>query len=550
MKAGHLAAELDGPDLTEVRWGELEIASRIQVTVRDERWGTLPGELLGADVRQLDNGFSVRLDVTHGDGAFAWTGTILASMDGVLRFEMEAVAEREFVYRRIGICVYHPWASYVGARYEASGVGSTVAGTLPTDIAPQPLVDGSYAPLIPAFRQLAIGFPAGVSATFSFGGEDAGFELEDQRNWTDASFKSYPTPLRNSVPRQIRRGERRIQRLHLRVEGPATELPIDDGPVVIEIGKRKHSVMPSIGVTAPEGHVDTAALRELRPAHLRVAAAPPEHGEALRRAAALAREVGVPLEVALLFADEPAGMELVASALDDAPLARVLALRRSGVTSDGRFVASVSTGLSLNGVAMCGGTASHFSELNRLRPLPDGMDGIALAMSPQIHATDEPSMVETLEVQMQIVRQVSEFTGGLPVAISPVTLAVLDPSSEDDQIDDRVGSAFGAAWTVGSVASLAAAGVASVTLHEAVDRTILASSRLTHAFVVLASQRGSALHEVRSSHPRRVLAIATTGAPVVVVNLTREPCMTQVKGAVTIGLTLDPYEVAVLDRSP
>lgn len=350
--------------------------------------------------------------------------------------------------------------------------------------------------------------------------------------------------------RMIRRGERRIQRLQLLVEGPATEPPSDDGPVVLDVGDRKSSVMPSIGVTVPQGTVDAEALRELRPAHLRVSATPPEDEEALRRAAVLAREVEVPLEVALLFGDEPAGADRVALALAGAPLARVLTLRRNGVTSDGRFVAAASAGLSLNGVAVCGGTASHFSELNRLRPHPDGMDAIALAMSPQTHAVDERSMVETLEIQAQIVRQVSAFTGGLPVAISPVTLAVREPSDDDRPIDDRVGSAFGAAWTVGSVASLAAAGAASVTLHEAVDRTILASPQLTHAFTVLASRRGMALHEVHSSDPRRAMAIAASGAPVVLVNLTPEPCETQLQGAVMADRTLDPYEVAVLDRSP
>jgi D-apionolactonase len=545
VRAGHLSAELDGPDLTRVRWGELEIASRIQVTVRDERWRTLRPELHTVDVNERDDGFTISLSAGHDRGGFNWNGIIRARSDGTLSFEMDAVAERRFSYRRIGICVHHPWASYVGARYSASGSGPPSGGTFPVEIAPQPLVDGSYAPLIPAFTQLQVAFPSGVVARFSFDGEEEGFELEDQRNWTDASFKSYPTPLTRSFPRPIDAGERRIHRLRLSMEGPAREPSLDDAPVVLEVGERRNVVMPSLGVTAPQGELDPASLRELRAAHLRVVATPTDL-EPMRRASAVARASGTPLEVALLFEDEPTVTEDVASALHDAPLVRVLALRRDGVTSDGSFATTVRERLALSGVAVCGGTSSHFSELNRLRPHPDGMDAVALAMSPQTHAVDERSMVETLEIQTQVVRQVGEFTG-LPVAVSPVTLALRDPPDVDEPIDDRVASAFGAAWTAGSVASLAAAGAASVTLHEAVDRTILASGRLTEVFKELASRRGMALFEVRSSDPRRVLAIAVEGAPVMLVNLTPARCLTRVSG---VDVRLGPYEVAVLDLPP
>ncbi len=203
MKAGWFSAELEGADLTQLRWGGLEIASSIQVTVRDERWGTLRPALVTAEVSEDADRFSVSLEATHGDDVLAWTGTIHASADGTLGFDVNAIAKREFVYRRMGICVQHPWASHVGARYEASGVGTAATGTFPSDIAPQPLVDGHLAPFVPAFKELSIRFPTGVDAGYVFEGEDDGFELEDQRNWTDASFKTYPTPLKRSLPRRL-----------------------------------------------------------------------------------------------------------------------------------------------------------------------------------------------------------------------------------------------------------------------------------------------------------------------------------------------------------
>jgi len=116
VRAGNLRAELVGADLTRIRWGGLELASAIQVTVRDEHWGTLAPRVLQAKVDERPDGFTVALDVVHGDDAFAWRGAIRAD-DGTLELEMSGSAERDLLYRRIGICVLHPWEGYAGARF-------------------------------------------------------------------------------------------------------------------------------------------------------------------------------------------------------------------------------------------------------------------------------------------------------------------------------------------------------------------------------------------------------------------------------------------------
>lgn len=543
MKAGPLTAELDGPDLRSVWWGGLEIASRIQVTVRDERWGTVRPALLRADVDERADAFTVVLEAAHGDGAFAWRGTIEATSAGSLTFTIEATAERDLVYRRIGICVEHPWAPYVGAPFVASGIGAQTRGAFPATIAPQPLVGGVFQPLIPAFSHLDVTLPGAVRTVFAFEGEAAGYELEDQRNWTDPSFKSYPTPLRRSQPRTLRRGAGLRQRLEVHIDGAAPGVAHDDGPVVLSVTGASGHAMPDVGVTAPLGAIEAAALRDLQPAHLRVVVDPHEGVAARKEVAALARSADVPLELVYLLDENAAAVP----AAPDVPLARVLALRRDGVTSDASFIANARASLHIDGVPLAGGTASHFSELNRRNPDPRGMDAIAVALTPQMHAIDEPTMVASLEIQSQIVTRLRALAGGLPVIVSRVTLAPHE-GTDDDGPDERVASPFGAAWTVGSVANLAQAGAASVTLHEAVDRTILPSVGLTAAVRELTSRRGRALDTVRSSDPRRVVGIAADGAPILVANLTPEPQDVVVDGRVP--RVLGPYELAPLERSP
>ena len=74
-------------------------------------------------------------------------------------------------------------------------------------------------------------------------------------------------------------------------------------------------------------------------------------------------------------------------------------------------------------------------------------------------------MLETLEIQEQIVGQINRMLGNPKVAVTPVTLAD-DSPGEHDTYDQGVLTAFGAAWTLGSLIRLAQAGIHSVTFHE------------------------------------------------------------------------------------
>ena len=124
-----------------------------------------------------------------------------------------------------------------------------------------------------------------------------------------------------------------------------------------------------------------------------------------------------------------------------------------------------------------GGTNIYFNELNRNRPDPERLDVIAYSVNPQIHAFDELSLVESLEAQGETARSARAFSPSTPVVVTPVTLrprfnavAVIEETTEQGglprQVDPRQMSLFGAAWTVGSVKSLAEAGAAAMTYFE------------------------------------------------------------------------------------
>ena len=571
VAAGHLSAVVSGPDIFAVRWRGLEILSRLHATVRDATWSTASPALRRVSVEDRGDAAAVRLEAEHhrGDVAFSWRGSVELGPGGRLAFAMDGVAERDFEYRRIGICVLHPWDAYVGARYRASRGGRVTEGVFPHEIAPQPRSNGAFAPMIDAFSLLEVAL-SGVKLTLRFDGDL--FECEDQRNWTDASFKTYPTPLARSGARTIRAGTRIRQRVVVDVAGlprhEPDEAPGPGGTARIAVSDRHGSPMPAVGFIAPSSapaEPAAAKLRRLHPAHVRAELAVTGTGplEAALRSLNAGAALGVPIELALILdagAPLPASLDAVAALLSARRLARLLVHLRSGETTPRGLIEAVRRVLApvLGGTPVGGGSASHFSELNRLPPEPAGMDQVALAISPGVHQSDERSMIETLEIQEQVVRQASRLGGGVPVAVTPVTLLPREPGAAGSPRDPRVATPFGAAWTLGSLAALGAAGACSVTFHDAVGPGGIidangAPAPVYHVLAAAAALRGCWLLPAQVSRRREVAAVAAGlpgGIRVLVANLTAEPLTARLEGNPALDgavVTLEPYEVQQLD---
>ncbi|MDA8202797.1 MAG: hypothetical protein M0Z49_08555 [Chloroflexi bacterium] len=213
---GQLTALLLGTELRYVCLGKREILRRVYVAVRDPAWGTIPPRSEQVDVRQDPDGFELSADLEHLDGLldFAWSARVAGS-PSVLAFSMAGVCRTDFAYNRIGLCVLLPPAEFAGAAYVATGPAGTVGGTLPDLVGPQLIVGDQILPLFPAFDRLELRLRGDIEIVLDLAGDL--FEMEDQRNWTDASFKIYSTPLARPRPQVARRGDRLDQALTLRV---------------------------------------------------------------------------------------------------------------------------------------------------------------------------------------------------------------------------------------------------------------------------------------------------------------------------------------------
>jgi len=543
LNAGPLTAALDGVDLRYVRLGDIELVRRIYVGVRDRNWDTLPAVASELEVHDRPDSFDVHLSARHtGDDIdFSWHGHIAGTPDGHISYTFEGQAERDLFHNRIGLCVLHPWRESAGRPFRGETPDGPVGGTLPQLVGPQRFENGVLVPLFPSFTRLEIELAEGPVAVFEFAGDL--FETEDQRNWGDASFKTYCTPLALGFPHELKQGQALSQTVTVHAEGEpeATARPHRGR---IEVGEPTGARVPAVGLAlAARGpsEAEAALLAALGPAHLRadVHLADPAWPELLEQAMAACTRMNALLELALFLRPEDgAALERLREALAGATVARVLVLPEGArtatpeETTPPELVALVRERLALDGVPFAGGTDMHFCELNRTKPQVEAVDGVFWSVNPQVHAFDDVSLLESVEAEGEQVRAAKALAGGKQVFVGPVTL------ERRPNVDPRQASLLGAAWTLASAKHLSEQGADAATYFETTGPGgVLQDGEafpLYHVLADVCSLRGAEVLACTSGRPLELTALAVRrdrGTTVLVANLTARSHMVELADA-------------------
>ncbi|RAP77418.1 hypothetical protein [Paenibacillus montanisoli] len=479
LKAGPLTAVLEEGGLRYIRYRGQEIVRGIYAAVRDRNWGTIKPVFREFDVSSGEHSFEVWFVAEHRQGGidFVWEGRITGSEEGTIAFTFDGEARSAFLRNRIGFCVLHP-SDLAGRKVEVETAGGVLAGSFPDRISPhQPFMD------MEAIRHE---LTPELACELRFSGDL--FEMEDQRNWTDASFKTYCTPLRLPYPVEIAEGQRVRQGVTLTLlgkhadEGDAAAAGAGD-ELAIELHDRAVGRVPELGLgAAPRSRLSDAELAELRLLELTflraiVRLSDPDWKQELANAAAAAAVLGARLEleaVVPVVGTQQELLELLVKAVTEVePLVDTVFLFPSeGYVSSGELSAALirlrdAAGLSFR---VGGGTRAYFAELNRaVLPLAE-LEAAMYTINPQVHAFDIASIAETASAQGDTVRSARAVVPGLPLSVGPITFKPrLNPNatseegrrrSEDraNHTDARQRSLFGAGWLLGSLRSLSEAG--------------------------------------------------------------------------------------------
>jgi hypothetical protein len=477
LRAGPLEMVFDPKTafLRCIHFENLEVVRGIYAAVRDRNWGTIAPDVTLVSKEIGAGSFHLRFDVScrQGEIDFVWHGHLLGGNDGSVRFHFEGEARSAFLSNRVGFCVLHPIAECAGkpCRIETTD-GRMESGQFPLYILPQQPFK--------KVRAISHEIMPGCMAEVRMEGDL--FETEDQRNWTDASYKTYCTPLERPFPVEIRKGTKIKQTVTVQLRGRPQSRPIEvsEGAVEVQIDRARVRPKPCIGLGMPSHGRTTSdhqrkLLKQLALTHLRVELrlGSSEWRTRLDWACAEAAAMGTGLEAALFPADDiESELKALLAEVDrcGAPI-RLWTVCATPSISDKNteIVRSMLQGAGRT-IPIAAGTDANFAEWNRNRPL-QGSDALpCFSITPQIHAFDRVSMVENIQAQAMAVESAWHWTLK-PVVASPITLrprfnAVAtgattvgpEPNTLPPEADLRQLSLFCAGWTLGSLAALCGTG--------------------------------------------------------------------------------------------
>ncbi|MCV9966788.1 hypothetical protein OIU34_33535 [Pararhizobium sp. BT-229] len=592
LKAGKLTVQLAGGNLRAITYDGVEVLRAISYLVRDRDWGTYDPALSILAVTETGIGFTVSYNARckgPGGTVLDITASIEGTADGKLTFKGEALSATGFETNRCGFCILHPIVGVAGTPVTVEHVDGAVENTkLPDLIDPwQPFKD------MRAITHTAL---PGVSVECRMEGDT--FEMEDQRNWSDASYKTYVRPLALPWPYQIPANGPVAQQITLTV---IDSRPASDNPpaatgrtsVIRLTAGIATGTMPAIGLlmTPEEAKASLAALQRFDAPKVQdlLFHFDPTAGHdaaAFRDFAQIAAihtgmttlEIAVPCQRPLdMEMQEVAGWMRAAGFAPDAIMV-CPSVDRQSTPPGSRWPdcppledVYAAASKAFPGIRLGGGMLSYFTELNRKRVPAENLDFISHCTNPIVHAADDISVMQTLESLPFITRSVRAIYGNKPYRLGPSTIPMRQNPYGSRTMDNPDGARipmascdprhngqFAAAFAAGYVASVLDASLETLTLsaltgpfglytgrHESIEE---GGKRPLHAVVKgLAELAGQNWQAVTSSDPGKVMAFmikTVVGRTTWIVNLTAEEQSVDATqlGMAPLGRLLAPFE--------
>ena len=518
--AGPLTLELRAGRLWHLCADDIEVWHGVAFLYRDADWGT-PEPI----IERCESSIAARSFRIRCAGHFPTVPRIDFRLDfegtekGFVRVTGEAVPRGDITANRLGLCVMHPM-TVCGKRLDVHHVdGRSSQSTFPTVIPPWP-------PFM-LIRAIRHEYAAGQWARCEFTGDS--FELEDQRNNSDASFKTYSRSNLMPRPYWLRAGVPIRQAVELRLEVPWTcKLSRRTSEVTVRVGDTVRT-LPKIGIeispTDAESDQGTrAALQSLRPAQLHLALEAAAGGVQWKRIQELLDIAGARLRLDLSIGDVAQADEILEAFLGDLRGANLVPESVAVFPSDQHCIQAARRKFPASLIG--GGTPHFFVQLNRLESLGT-VDFLTFTTSAVVHGADDESVMLTLQSLPSMVETLAARYPDLPVRVGPSCIATRksplgrQPETDGTQRialagqDPRYRGLYGAAWSLGYIAQLTAAGADAITLMSLRGASGILGTDEGHvairfpAYFVLERLRARArVCSVSVSEPSRVAALA------------------------------------------
>jgi hypothetical protein len=454
LKAGHLNCMYEAGNLRYIKCGDTEIVRMVYGAVRNENWETISPEITEEIIEAEEDSFRISYTALYTKTEIKYTAKFIieGKADSSLIIIMKGLALSDFKKNRIGLCVLHPLKENKGKELQiVKPGGDKYTAIFPELIAPhQPFKEIQQMQWQPATT---------LYAQIRFSGDT--FETEDQRNWSDSSFKTYSTPLHLPFPALVKTGETMEQKIVLTVTGnisqPAEKIMQKKIPTNKIASSKMGYCMPSGQTVLTDEQVKF--FKENSFDHYRVDIHLYKNywQQQLLNAVTDAIKLNAKLELILFFEnkyDEKLQLFLQQIKSIAQHIYALLLLDRKQAVTPPVLMQKGYTLIKADWpfIKVGYGTDAYFAALNRNPPGSLPHDFVSFSLMPQAHASDTRTILENLESLPDIIQTIQLFTDK-DIHISPISIgrrinpdAVADEDYLVADTDPRTGTAFAAAW--------------------------------------------------------------------------------------------------------
>ena len=465
LNAGPLTLEYSEGSLWNICNGEEEVIRRIYLVFQDINWTSRPF-VIQDEQWQIDaKSFSAKIQMqgTHDAQNFSVDLSVTGSELGEITYGFSGKSTDTFLKNRLGLCLLHPVAALSGRSCDLIRPdGSIEASQFPVNIsASQPFLN---------LAGIAHKLNSGMKATVKFEGEV--FETEDHRNWSDASYKTYCTPISLPFPAPINVGVPVEQSVNISVDrNEVAVLESIEGKTVISV---LDQLIPlpkiGLGVNSDPSQLNLSeyeGFEDLGIDHLRLSLNCSDASKSdIEKALTITKKLHLELDLALT-ADNPDQVRKFLGSIDNlaTQIRTIFLFSSQDKTTPVEFI-QVARDVIADANKVAGGTDLYFTELNRNPECTSFVDQINFSINPQVHSFDDRTLIQNTATQKTIGTNAALIAPDKRISVGPITLRprynpnATQPDKDvsntplPSSVDARQRTWFAEAWTAMSFRSI------------------------------------------------------------------------------------------------
>ena len=407
--------------LRNIKYKNIEILKLISFLVRDKNWNNYEPKVINSKSFENNNDLNFEFNLTYGDSEkIAVKNNVLIGNDS-----LSLISTGEFLTdfwtNRIGFNLLLPLEGVVGSDVEVTKTDNSIEhASFPSDISPdQPIVK---------FQELSYDMFDCLNLKINFKGIH--FEMEDQRNWGDASYKIYSGSLLDPFPYMEKKKTSFYQEIVISIKEKAKISFNKPHTNYLMTNMSEEFLMPQVGIKlVNENEIDSNLNFDFL-YHL-------VDFDNLNHSSKKILSNHPIYLIALI--DHIKKVELVIQEIKDfvtvnkinlnklliCPKVYLNSYQPAGewpkvprLTEYYQLAKSI-----FSNVDIFSGMVTNFTELNRKRP-DSYYDGVNFSFTPIVHDASDSGVLDTPNTLPYIISTLNSFTKDTPIHIGPITLGM------------------------------------------------------------------------------------------------------------------------------